>query len=108
MVPQCKIGDFLSLKEVIFNNITPNARNLEYLFFLVAKYHVYRKRCSGLLPNIQAYKNEVYLMRNIENYNAVRNDKIDKHNQIWYNVQTGTRLDVIADDIISDYVDNMQ
>ena len=91
LVPQAQI-QMPSVSEVIFNEIHPNANGIEYLLFLVAKYHIFWKRCAGVIPNIREYKNEIELIRDIGKYNAVKNNKLDKHikngslsckNQYW-------------------------
>ena len=82
-----------SAQKVIFNIIDDNPCKVVNLLFLVAKYHVYSMRCAGKLPNIRLYKQEVYLMRDIEKYNATVNGKLALHMKKWYNIRVNTGVD---------------
>ena len=69
--------------------------------------YVYRKRCAGVLPNINEYKHEMEPIRNIERYNAVKSGKRDKHMKKWYNVLDQVLANSNPIDYISDYVENL-
>ena len=87
LLPFIHLDDLMSARKIFFNKIIDNPSSVVNLPYLVAKYHVHRKRCAGLLPNIKAYQQEVILMRNIEKYNAKKSQKLDKHILKWYNVK---------------------
>ena len=58
-VPFSELHQIHMAKNVIRNYIHPNSKPIENFLFLVAKYHVYRKRCAGLLPNPAIFKSKV-------------------------------------------------
>ena len=60
------------------------------------------------LPNIDAFKNELYQLRNIEKYNAIKADKLHKHMKKWQNVSLNPSVgNVISYQFINDSIENI-
>ena len=83
---------------------------MNILNFLVLSANFCKANCAGCKPEVNACKADVLLCRDIEKYNAIKNNKIHKHMKKWYNVQVESRIEyqAISDDVVSDYIEQMQ
>ena len=108
MVPFADVSVKLTDSQIIFNNLNEKVSCVSNFLFLVAKYHIYRRRCIGNLPYTYAYKNEVYFYRNVEKYNVAVKNKVGKHNYKWHGIKERPNLDsCTSDQFISDYITEM-
>ena len=94
---------------VIFNSIHSNPPNIANTIVMTIKYYTYKCRCGDKKPSIYEFRSQIYMIRNIEKYNAIVNNTIDKHNRKWFGIidhDVGVN-NVIADNYISEYVQSM-
>ena len=71
---------------LVFNTIHRKVQNVYNFLVLVMKQYIYACRCANELPDIYAFKNRVYEIRNIEKYNGIITGNVDKHVAKWYNI----------------------
>ena len=55
-----------NFRQVIFNEVHEKPNVITNLLFLVAKYYMYRMRCAMKLQNVNAFKCEINIMKQIE------------------------------------------
>ena len=92
---------------IIFNEIEENAKNVTNFIFLMAKYHVYSCKHTKRELDIHIFQAIVEKVPNIERYNAVKDNKMAQHLRKWHNVSEFSGNDVINDEYISDYLNNI-
>ena len=73
----------ISLENVILNHISSNPSHFSNFTLLLAKHYLYVARCMGEPVSKSKLFTRIEDFRRIEKYNAICNNKIDKHIQKW-------------------------
>ena len=71
------------LDRVISNKIMDNAKHVKNTICLMLKQYIYRKRCFKEIPTFNEFKRMIVNNRNVERYNALKNDNMTKHIKKW-------------------------
>ena len=66
------------------------------------KCSIYKARCEGVRLRIETYVSIVKLYRNIEKYNAIATNSLDKYLLKWEGVELGT-----SNSFVEQYISNM-
>ena len=81
-----------SIDAVMCNRIISQpAGHIKNFVCLIIKQYIYRQRCMNKNLSINDIKMIVLNLENIEKFNAVKNSKLQKHEQKWYPERTRTQ-----------------
>ena len=73
----------LSVENVIFNKIRPEARHVANFLCLITKVYIYKCRCVKTNPNITQLSAIFTQIQSMEKYIAIRNGKLTLHEKKW-------------------------
>ena len=73
----------LTEKNTILNNVHPNPYHVTNFLVLVTKQYIYRCKCMGNDIMFKNLKLEINNMREIEKYNAAKNNEIQSYRKKW-------------------------
>lgn len=76
----------VSKHQIIFNTVSGHPCDYLNTLLLIAKRHIYVARCYKEKPNVNAYIKQIVNYIEIERYIAIKNRKIEKHEQKWSKV----------------------
>lgn len=71
------------MEKVMLNKVTSNPLDYINTLVLIAKRHIYVTRCEHKKPSLQVYFSQVLEYKSIEQYIAIKNNKIEKHEIKW-------------------------
>ena len=75
----------ISKSNVMLNLITNSIYNVKNFICLLAKQYIYRQRCLDKALNMFEFKQHVFIIRNMEKYQATINGRLNQHNRKWNN-----------------------
>ena len=75
----------LSWKQILFNKVTPNPKQVQNLIILAAKNYIYATRCLSKDISFEAFKCIIYDLESTEKFIAFKNGKSIIHNRKWNN-----------------------
>ena len=93
------------LENIMFNTVYRNRSNIVNLIILIAKQYIYATRCLQSNLNILVFKALVKQIRNVEKFNAMRNDKMDKFAFKWEGVTNNRENN--SNDVVMEYLQEM-
>ena len=68
---------------VITNTLINNIKNVKNFLCLLTKQYIYRKRCFSENPSYEQLESLIWQMKNIERFNAIKNNQEHKHFAKW-------------------------
>ena len=73
----------LSFENILYVNITPNAKLMQNFLVLAAKYFIYRSRCENKKLLYSRFINYIYMFKDMEEYIARKNNALNLHQAKW-------------------------
>ena len=74
--------DNLTIKKLVTNQLE-KPKSVVNFIVLVTKQYIYRLRCQGMRPTVNGLQNEIKLMYNIEQIEAIQNVRLSKFKKRW-------------------------
>ena len=72
-----------SKENIILNCVHPKAKHVINLLTLIAKFYVFKCKCKGEKPNGKILRREFTFIHDIEQYIAVKRNRINVHENKW-------------------------
>ena len=91
-------------ENMLFNMVHKKPANIVNFIVLKAKYYLYVTRCKNKKPSIVQFKENLLLIRNIEKYIAIKNNRLAKHEQKWNNIALQENQGYNGNDFVNDYL----
>ena len=78
----------LDAASILLSHVAKKATSVANFVTTVCKQYIYRKQCQKQLPNPYGLKQEIYTVKNMEKYIAVKNNKLHTFVKKWESLNT--------------------
>ena len=105
---QRKIRDtyYFDIENILFNTVHKKSNHIANVIVLIAKQYMYAAKCSKKEYNVIELERKIKQIQRYELYNAVANQKVEKHCEKWYTKEyNGSNLE---ERYINQYINQMQ
>ena len=101
----CNYSISISIKNILWSTVHTDKRHLSNLITLLAKQFMYKQRCLNKQISLACFKKEVYKIKNMEKYIAIKNNNTRLYSRKWGQDQENVSQSV--DEVILEYITDM-